>query len=151
MASLAGMAGSSLYGGYTQGTNGLPATTVSNLVGYSNPAHPDQVDNPQGSGVWGVGNKNFAFGNVKARSPYNRKSLHNAGASGVSNYGPRNTAPGFGTGIYMDPFASGYMQYGAGSDAVDLLAANQPYVNTNGQSPGSYTDMRAATGVTPPF
>jgi hypothetical protein len=138
MASLVEMAGSSLYGGYTQGTFGVnPSPDFQTLIGYSNPAHPDQVDNPQGSGIWGVGNKNFAFGNVKARSFYNKKSLHNAGAAAVSNYGPNNTSPGIGTGIYMDPFASGYMQYGSGINAVDLLAANQPYA-TSPQAPGSY-------------
>jgi hypothetical protein len=144
MASLASLAGTSLYGTYTQGTNGLPPTAVSNIVGYSNPG-PDG-DNPMGSGIWGIGNKNFAFGNVKSRSINNRKSLHNAGAAGVSFYGPSNTSPGVGTGNYMDPF-------GGPVSAVtfnDVLSGQQ-YVNTNGQAPGTYTDMRGQTGVTPPF
>ena len=141
MASLAQMAGTSLYGGYTQGTNGLPPTTVSNLVGYSNPG-PDG-DDPKDSGIWGIGNKNFAFGNVKSRSINNRKSLHNAGAAGVSFYGPLNSSPDIGTGNYMDPFAS------SGTSFADILA-NQPYALTP-DAPGDYTDRRGMTGVTPPF
>ena len=131
MASLVEMAGSSLYGGYTQGTFGVnPSPDFQTLIGYSNPAHPDQVDNPQGSGIWGVGNKNFAFGNVKARSFYNKKSLHNAGAAAVSNYGPINSSPDIGTGNYMDPFASSGTSFAA-------ILANQPYA-TSPQAPGSY-------------
>ena len=148
MASLVEMAGTSLYGDYTQGTFGVnPSPDFETWIGYSNPAvgfgYDDQVDNPQGSGVWGVGNNNFAFGNVKARSPNNRKSLHNAGASGVSNYGPNNTSPGIGTGNYMDPFASTGTSFAA-------ILADQPWALTP-DAPGSYTDRRGATGPTPPF
>ena len=107
MASLVEMAGSSLYGGYTQGTFGVnPSPDFQTLIGYSNPAHPDQVDNPQGSGIWGVGNKNFAFGNVKARSFYNKKSLHNAGAILANQpYATSPQAPGsYEHGVQSPPF-----------------------------------------------
>ena len=144
MPSLASLAGSSLYGTYTQGTNGLPPTPYSNIVGYSNPG-PDG-DNPQDSGIWGVGNKNFAFGNVKNNSINNRKSLHNAGAAGVSFYGPSNASPAIGTGNYMDPFGGPI-----GATTFNDVLSGQAYVNTNGQGPGTYTDQRGNTGVTPPF
>jgi len=80
--------------------------------------------------MWGIGNENFAFGNVKNNSIHNRKSLHNAGAAGVSFYGPINSSPDIGTGNYMDPFASSGTSFAA-------ILADQPYA-LSPQAPGSY-------------
>ena len=148
MASLASLAGTSLYGTYTQGTNGLPPTVYSGYVGYNNQGYPlfSDGDNPMGSGEWGIGNKNFAYGNIKPFSPNNSKSLRAAGAAGASFYGPSNTSPGVGTGNYMDPFGGP-----VGAVTFNDVLTGQAYVNTNGQAPGTYTDMRGMTGVTPPF
>ena len=65
--------------------------------------------------------------------------MHNAGAAGVSFYGPINSSPDIGTGNYMDPFAS------SGTSFADILA-NQQYALTP-NAPGEY-----GPGVqTPPF
>jgi hypothetical protein len=159
MASLAQMAGTSLYGDYTPGTNGLPgnqnAGQYSGPLNYNEPTADAIRITEAGATEWAIGG-NFAFGNPIVKkggvaSNINffgsrQSSLMRAGNQGTSFYGPDNTSPGIGTGNYMDPFSGPI-----GATTFNDVLSGQAYVNTNGQGPGSYTDMRGMTGVTPPF
>ena len=162
MASLAQMAGTSLYGNYNTNTNGLPGNQ--NGGQYSGPLNEPEPTadairiTEAGATEWAIGS-NFAFGNPIVKKGgvagnvnffgSRQSSLMRAGNQGTSFYGPDNVSPTLGTGNYMDPFAS-LGQYGTGTDAIDLLAANQPYAFTP-DAPGDYTDRRGQTGPTPPF
>ena len=156
MASLAAMAGTSLYGDYTPGTNGLPgnqnAGQYSGPLNYIEPTDDAIRISETGATEWAIGS-NFAFGNPIVKKGgvagninffgARQSSLMRAGNQGTSYHGPNNTSPGIGTGNYMDPFASSGTSFAA-------ILANQPYALTP-DAPGNYTDRRGMTGVTPPF
>jgi hypothetical protein len=159
MPSLASLAGSSLYGTYTQGTNGLPgnqnAGQYSGPLNYIEPTDDAIRISETGATEWAIGS-NFAFGNPIVKKGgvagninffgSRQSSLMRAGNQGTSFHGPNNTSPGIGTGNYMDPFGGPI-----GATTFNDVLSGQAYVNTNGQGPGTYTDQRGNTGVTPPF